>query len=182
MENPLSPLHAFARLDDTSSPLTVSYELPHVPGHGASAEGLTGVVEKLEAHLSRLKFILFLREVAALWPDNVDALGLRVSGSDVESAAWHVRCWKADRQGNLVDKIASPSFTRKLTSLPLLANQEVFRVACEMFSGEPRPLQKKDWALLEMECQPPEVRPRLLSEIMIDILPPSPPSTFSPRL
>ena len=184
MPNPLSPVQAFARMDDTASPLTVSYELPHIPTPGIFPEGLGEVLEQMEAHLARLRFVLFLREVSGLWPDGVDALGLRVSGPNVESAAWHVRCWKTDRHGQLVDTLAPPSFIRLLTSLPQLTSPEVFRVASAMFAADPRPLGKKDWAALELECQPPTVRSRLLSELMDSTLFPScpPTSPAGPRM
>lgn len=184
MANSLSPLHASARLDDASSPLAVSYELPHVPTPDASPAQLGEVVEQLEAHLARLKFVLFLREVASLWPKDVDALGIRVSGSDLESAVWHVRCWKTDRRGLLVDKIAPPSFTQQLTSLPHLTRPEVFQVASVMFAADPHPLSKEEWAGLELECQPLEVRARLLSELMASSLPKSsaPAGSAGPRM
>lgn len=185
---------------DSDSPVRPStdgqgvwYHLPHLPSESEEErDKLVLAIDEAEDHISKLKFILFLRDIRAQWPKGVAAMGVQYDSSVSDAPIWRIRCWKKTRKPAAPDSFpGTPSvpanpvvpgmepvptptqFSRFITHHGVQDEEGFPLLASLHLGGEPAPWTKDQFAALEMDVLEPATRSRLLAARADKALPPA---------
>lgn len=185
-----------ARVQASSDGQATWYRLPHLPPDDAQGgKDLAQAMKEARDHLSRLKFILFLRDIQDRWPRGIARLGIQYDTQYNNVPLWRVRCWKKSRAKPASDPfpgtatvpadpvvpgmelVATPaSFSRFITNHEVQDDPGFAALAAAHLAHAPVPGDKAWFSDLELSVLSPSDRAHLLASQAHDTLPPARPS------